>query len=266
MNSVLISKTLDAYENIAGDEYLLSSLGDDGMLLYLYVNKSAVIIGRNQNPWIECNLNQLDADGVQLVRRVSGGGAVYHDEGNLNFSFICKSERYSESEQTALILRALSSFGISAAATGRNDIVIGDRKISGNAYCRMGSNQLRHGTILISSDLTVFDRYLNVPKMKLEAKGVKSVKARIGRLSDIIPGITVDMVKNAIISEFQKTYGDAKEFAFTPDDEKAVLSLVNKHKSWEWKMGQQPKFDFALENRFSWGMAQIHITVDEGKI
>ena len=266
MNYILISKSPDAYYNLALDEYLLSTLSEEDRILYFYVNRKAVIIGRNQNPWIECNLNQLNADGVQLVRRISGGGAVYHDEGNLNFSFMCHERVYDEKEQTGIILKALHSLNIQAETTGRNDIAIEGRKFSGNAYCRRGNIQQRHGTLLVNSNLEIFDRYLSVPKQKLIAKGVKSVRSRVCNLSEYNVGLTTDELMKAIISSFEKQYGECVPYPIENADESQIQRLKEKSESWEWKMGEAPAFDYVFEKRFSWGTAQICLKVKNAVI
>ena len=266
MNYVLISNSFDAHVNLALDEYLLESLSEEDRILYFYVNRKAVIIGRNQNPWLECNLNQLNADGVQLVRRISGGGAVYHDEGNLNFSFMCHEKKYDEKEQTAIILKALETLGIHAETTGRNDIAIDGRKFSGNAYCRRQNIQQRHGTLLVSSDLSVFDRYLNVSQKKLIAKGVKSVRSRVCNLSEYKKDISTDEMMNAIIDSFKAQYGDASVYPQEKLDTEKIREINKKNSSWEWTMGEAPAFDYLFENRFPWGMAQICITVKNAVI
>ncbi len=266
MNYVLISPSTDAYYNLALDEYLLDTLSEEDRILYFYVNKKAVIIGRNQNPWLECNLNQLNADGVQLVRRVSGGGAVYHDEGNLNFSFMCHESRYDEKEQTEIILSALQSLGIQAETTGRNDIAIEGRKFSGNAYCRRGGIQQRHGTLLIHSDLTVFDRYLNVSEKKLMAKGVKSVRSRVTNLSEYKEKIAIEEVSRAIIAAYHAKYGKAIRYPLESADSEKIALLKEKNESWEWRMGEAPQFDYIFENRFPWGTTQICLTVKKAII
>lgn len=266
MRYFLVSKDTDAYMNLARDEFFLNCMRAGNMILYLYVNGNAVIIGRNQNPYRECNLNQLDADGVQLVRRVSGGGAVYHDAGNLNFSFICPEDLYDEAEQTGVIMNALTRLGIHAQVTGRNDIEVEGRKFSGNAFCARGGNRQRHGTILVNANLTVFDRYLNAPKQKLEAKGVKSVKARVCNLSEFEPSLTVERTAQALRLAFEEKYGPSVSPAFTPEDEKEIDDLYRKHQSYEWRMGEAPHFDYTFENRFSFGMTQICASVENGVI
>ncbi len=266
MNYVLISPSTDAYYNLALDEYLLNTLSEEDRILYFYVNKKAVIIGRNQNPWLECNLNQLNADGVQLVRRISGGGAVYHDDGNLNFSFMCHESCYDEKEQTGIILTALQSLGIKAEITGRNDIAIEGKKFSGNAYCRRQNIQQRHGTLLVNSMLDVFDRYLSVPKQKLIAKGVKSVRSRVCNLSEYRQGLKNEELIKAITQAYEERYGDCFLYKVENANENEIQRLKEKNESWEWKMGEAPEFDYVFENRFSWGMTQICLTVKKAMI
>jgi len=266
MNYVLISKSPDANYNLALDEYLLSTLSEEDRILYFYVNRKAVIIGRNQNPWIECNLNQLNADGVQLVRRVSGGGAVYHDEGNLNFSFMCHEKNYDEKEQTGIILNALRLLGIHAETTGRNDIAIEGRKFSGNAYCRRQNIQQRHGTLLVNSELGIFDKYLSVSKKKLIAKGVKSVRSRVCNLSEYREGLTNGDLIAAITEAYKSQYGEYILYPMEKADACEIQRLKEKNESWEWKMGEAPAFDYLFENRFPWGMAQICLKVKNAVI
>lgn len=266
MNYVLISPSTDAYYNLALDEYLLNTLSEEDKILYFYVNRKAVIIGRNQNPWLECNLNQLNADGVQLVRRISGGGCVYHDEGNLNFSFMCHEKSYDEKEQTEIILNALRALGINAETTGRNDIAIEGRKFSGNAYCRRQNIQQRHGTLLVNAELGIFDRYLSVPKKKLIAKGVKSVRSRVCNLSEYRKGLTSAELMQAIIDAYALKYGDTEIYPVENANANEIERLKAKNESWEWKMGEAPQFDSVLENRFKWGTAQICLTIKNAVI
>lgn len=266
MRYFLASESGDGYLNLARDEHLLNSLPAGDMIMHLYVNRRAVIIGRNQNPWRECNLNQLDADGVQLVRRASGGGAVYHDTGNLNFSFICQNDAYDEGAQTGVILSALKSLGVDAQVSGRNDMECAGRKFSGNAYCQRGKNRQRHGTLLVRSDLTVFDKYLCAPAQKLAAKGVASVRARVMNLCEIQPALTVERVLQALKAAYEARYGEAREYEFMREDDESIRALKARHESWDWRMGEAPAFDYAYEHKFPWGMAQICATVVNGRI
>ncbi len=266
MRYYFVSETRDAYENLATDEFFLNALGENDMMMYLYVNDPAVIFGRNQNPYAECNLNRLNADGVRPVRRVSGGGCVYHDLGNLNFSFICDKNIYDERRQTGIILDTLKRLGADAGVSGRNDIEIDGRKFSGNAYCSRGMNKQRHGTLLVDSDLTVFDKYLNAPAMKLAAKGVKSVRARVCNLSEYIDGLTVEKLSRALLDGYLTEFSCAREYAFSASDRNDISDILARVKSREWIFGETPAFDYSIENRFSWGMTQICLSVENGRI
>ena len=153
-NLLYVSTSPDGWRNLGVDEYFLDHIGEDDMLLYFYVNRNAVIIGRGQNPWAECNLSAMERDGVQLVRRITGGGAVFHDEGNLNFSFIAGEKRYDLQRQLGMILDAVRALGIPCEFSGRNDLLADGRKFSGNAFCSRGCVRQHHGTLLIDADLT----------------------------------------------------------------------------------------------------------------
>lgn len=264
MNYFLVSPDLDGYTNLARDEFILNELRPGDVAMYLYVNQKAVIIGRNQNPIIECKMDKLNADGVQLVRRITGGGAVYHDAGNLNYSFIASNEIYDEARQTNVILNALKSFGIEAQVTGRNDITANGCKFSGNAFCSRGGNRQHHGTLLISSELGVFSEYLTPSKLKLQAKGIKSVRSRVCNLNELNPDITVDGMAKALRNAFEAEYGAAEEMRFTEADKLKVEELRCKHASWEWRIGETPHFDVEFEERFTWGNARIGFAIENG--
>lgn len=260
-NMFYFSKSFDAYDNIALDEYFLNSVKPGELVLYLYVNESAVIIGCNQNPWRECAVERMELHGVQLSRRCSGGGAVYHDRGNLNFSFIAGEGRYSETEQTGLLMQVLRSCGISAGVSGRNDIQVGNLKFSGNAYCSRGSNRLRHGTVLIDSKLDMLGRFLTPPAQKLEAKGVTSVRARVCNLRELCPWLTVNYFADSL-----KTVFNGEELNPADVDREAIEALRQKHSSTQWRFLETPQFNFTLEERFPWGMAQLYLDVQAGVI
>ena len=161
-----------------------------------------MIIGRNQNAWKECHLGACDKLGVSVVRRHSGGGAVYQDLGNTNFSFVTDQERYDKSKNTNILLDSLESFGINAEIKGRNDIVFGGAKISGHAYKYSKDNALHHGTILRDVDMDVLGKVLNPSKVKLQSKGVTSVKSRVTNLRDLFPEITHESLCKALEDTF----------------------------------------------------------------
>ena len=265
-NHFYLSHSGNGWENLATDEWLLDHLEPDEMILYCYINRNAVIIGRNQNPWKECNLPAMEADGVQLVRRITGGGAVYHDEGNLNFSFIAGEERYDVEQQLNTILQAVRSLGIPCEFTGRNDLLSDGRKFSGNAFCQRGPIRQHHGTLLIRSDMGRLQKYLQVDPRKLQAKGVSSVRSRVCNLSEFRPDLTVPMVLTALKRAFRRVYGDYLDWVPSAADRASMAPYVEKHSSWNWRLGATPQFDLELDRRFDWGGIQILLTSREGRV
>ena len=260
-NQLYVSTSLDGWRNLGVDEYFLDTLGADDIILYFYINGNAVIIGRGQNPWAECNLAAMDRDDVQLVRRITGGGAVFHDEGNLNFSFIAGEGIYDVERQLGMILRAVRALGIPCEFSGRNDLLADGRKFSGNAFCARGHLRQHHGTLLINADLSRLQNYLNVDPRKLKAKGAKSVRSRVCNLSDFVPDLTCEKMLSALKDAFRAEYGDYCELATGDLDEAAIAPYVEKQASAAWRLGQTPRFDVEIENRFPWGNVQLLLTL-----
>ena len=259
-----VSPSPNGWHNLAVDEYFLDTLSPEDILLYFYINRSAVIIGRGQNPWAECNLAAMDRDGVQLVRRITGGGAVFHDEGNLNFSFIAGEKIYNLERQLGMILSAVRALGIPCDFSGRNDLLADGRKFSGNAFCQRGEIRQHHGTLLLSSDLGRLQNYLNVDPRKLRAKGAKSVRSRVCNLSDFVPGLSCEAMLPALQEAFRREYG---EFTRLPDPDPAALApYIEKHASADWRLGKTPRFDLEIETRFPWGNVQILLTLRQGMV
>lgn len=264
MNYLYVSRSGDGFENLAADEYFLDHAGTEDMLLHVYVNRCAVIIGRGQNPWAECRMEEMERDGVQLVRRISGGGAVFHDEGNLNFSFITGETAYDVPRQLGVIASALRSLGIACEFSGRNDLLSGGRKFSGNAFCKRKGVCQHHGTLLVHADLARLQHYLNVDPRKLQAKGVKSVRSRVCNLSEFAPELTCEAMLSALKDAFRAEYGEYEEL--TALDESAVAPYIEKHASDAWRLGETPRFDVEIENRFPWGNVQLMLTLRKGRV
>ena len=257
----------DGWRNLATEEYLMDHTGPEDATLYFFVNDRAVIIGRSQNPWAECNLAKMRDDGVQLVRRITGGGAVYHDRGNLNFSFIMGRERYDLKKQLGLILEAVRAMGVRCEFSGRNDLLAEGRKFSGNAFCERGHARLHHGTLLVDSDLDRLQSYLNVDPRKLAAKGTKSVRARVCNLSRFVPGLDVDAVRTRLAAAFCAAYGECApvraEDCVAAD---ALAPYVARHASDAWRLGETPRFDCEIDHRFAWGGMQLLLRLKGGAI
>lgn len=256
----------DGHLNLAIDEYFLDTVSPDDFILYLYINSNDVIIGRNQNAWKECNIAKMEADGVRLVRRISGGGAVYHDTGNLNFSFITGEKNYNVERQTQMILAAVRYLGIEAEFSGRNDITVNGRKFSGNAFASRRQNRQHHGTLLINANMTRLSEYLNVPEQKIRSKGVESVRARVCNLTEIIPDLTVEKAIEALRKAYREHYGEFEELSDDFLDKEKVDDLYRKHSSWEWRMGRTPEFDYEIDTRFAWGGVQLYLSMENGTI
>lgn len=179
--------------------------------MYLWQNERTVVIGKNQNSFKECQVDRLMAEGGHLARRLSGGGAVFHDLGNLNFTFCVRRDDYDVRRQLGVLIRALGKLGITARLSGRNDVTVDGRKVSGNAFYRNGDFCYHHGTILVDADMEMMGRYLNVSAQKLRSNGVSSVRSRVINLTDCVsPGktVTVEMVRRAMLEAFAEIYGN----------------------------------------------------------
>ena len=255
------SPRTDPHYNLALEETLLAR-AEDAVILYLWQNQNTVVIGRNQNPWKECRTALLQQEGGHLARRLSGGGAVFHDLGNLNFTFLMPQPHYDLDRQLAVIQAAVRSFGIEAERSGRNDILAAGRKFSGNAFYKNGRQAYHHGTVLIDADMEKLSRYLNPSKAKLAARGVDSVRSRVGNLRELEPGMTVGAMKDALTAAFAEIYGGPVEkLECAPDP-----ALAQRYGSWEWNYGQRLPFSFEWEDRLDFGCIRIEAGVENGVI
>lgn len=255
------SHSFDPHHNLALEETLLKA-AEDAIILYLWQNQNTVVIGRNQNPWKECRTALLQQEGGHLARRLSGGGAVFHDLGNLNFTFLMPQPLYDIEKQLGVICRAVRAFGIEAEVSGRNDVLANGRKFSGNAFYKNGTVAYHHGTILLGADMEKLGRYLNPSKAKLAAKGVDSVRSRVGNLRELNPDITIEAMKAALVEAFAEIYGGPVEkIEVSPDP-----GLEARYRSWEWNYGQKLPFTVQWEDRLSFGCIRIEAKVENGVI
>ena len=255
------SRDLDPHYNLALEESLLRP-ANDAVILYLWQNQNTVVIGRNQNPWKECRTALLQQEGGHLARRLSGGGAVFHDLGNLNFTFLMPQSMYDLDKQLGVICKAVQSFGIEAERSGRNDVLAQGRKFSGNAFYKNGRQAYHHGTLLLDADMEKLSRYLNPSKAKLAAKGVDSVRSRVGNLRELNPEITIEAMKAALVEAFAEIYGGPVE-NFEPECDPV---LIERYRSWEWNYGQKLPFTFEWEDRLDFGCVRIEARVENGVI
>ncbi len=263
-----IGKGFDPYENLALEEVLLRNVPKNSCIFYLWQNQKTVVIGKNQNAWTECKIKELEKDGGHLARRLSGGGAVFHDLGNLNFTFLMNTSDYDLDKQLNVIMTAVNNFGIKTEKSGRNDIITEDgRKFSGNAFYHNSDKSYHHGTIMINVDKEKVAEYLNVSAAKLASKGVKSVKSRVVNLTELNPHITIENMAKALFKAFEEVYGGKSEtFVLDENAESMIASLKERNESFEWKLGKKMQFDLKLENRFNWGGIEIELKIDEGKV
>ncbi|WP_333861506.1 lipoate--protein ligase [Clostridium sp.] len=255
------------YENLALEEYLTFHVGDGECILYLWQNRNTVVIGRNQNVWKECRVLELENDGGYLVRRLSGGGAVYHDLGNLNFTFAVRKNNYNVDMQLQVIIEAVGKLGINAEKTGRNDITVEGRKFSGNAFYKSGDFCYHHGTLLMDVNTEEMSKYLNVSKEKLQSKGVNSVKSRVINLKELCPTITTDVMCEKLVESFGEVYRlKPEKFNKACIDKQQLEILKEKFKSWQWKYGRKLQFHHEMNARFDWGDIQLQFQVQGGRI
>lgn len=255
------SRSTDPHYNLALEETLLTQ-AEDAVILYLWQNQHTVVIGRNQNPWKECRTALLQQEGGILARRLSGGGAVFHDLGNLNFTFLMPQPLYDLQKQLGVICAAVRSFGIEAEVSGRNDVLANGRKFSGNAFYKNGTVAYHHGTILIDADMDKLSRYLNPSKAKLAAKGVDSVRSRVCNLKQLSGAVTLEGMKQALTEVFSTVYNGAVEKVDAVPDP----ALLAKYQSWDWNYGQKLPFTFEWEDRLDFGCIRIEAAVENGII
>jgi len=261
----LISPQYNPFLNRAVEQYLTDNQEEDTVTMYLWKNQQTVVIGYNQNPYSECNVQLLLDEGGHLMRRGTGGGAVYHDLGNINFSFIADKKLYDVKKQLSVIQEAMRSYGLQAEISGRNDLTCEGRKFSGNAFAKGQKNDLHHGTILIKTDGAMMQRYLIVDKAKLMKNGVKSVASRVINLSELVPELTSENIKQPLISAFEKVYGgEATTLDFdTYINNKEVQAIRSEISSHDFLFSRWEQFKTTKKAQFSWGGVEIALHIDE---
>lgn len=259
------SDTLNPYVNLAIEKVLFNICEDDWLILYLWQNQNTVVIGRNQNPWAECQCALLNSEGGKIARRLSGGGAVFHDSGNLNYTFITSEQNYDLTTQTEIIKKACSHAGITTSISGRNDLLADGRKFSGNAFYNSNNKVYHHGTLLISTDIEKMQRYLTPDAKKLKSKGIKSVKSRVINLSELNSSLTTESMKEFLLKSLFDMYSLDLSYIEISNDN-IVEKLTNEYSSWDYIYGKTLSFEYACENRFDWGNADLRLNIGKGKI
>lgn len=257
----------DPYVNLAIEKYLLDAVAPGACILYLWQNQNTVVIGRNQNAWVECRTTLLEEEGGHLSRRLSGGGAVFHDLGNLNFTFLIRTEDYDVDRQLSVIQKACALAGITAEKSGRNDLLANGAKFSGNAFYNAKGHAYHHGTLLLDVDMDKLQRYLSPSKAKLESKGVASVRSRVVNLRELAPDLTVPVMKQYMRRAAEAVYGTAAEDITLTEDALATINETARlYRSWEYLYGTPLPFSFACETRFPWGQIRLELEAKGGII
>ncbi len=264
MSRIYVSGETDPYFNVAAEYQLFMEAGPDTRL-FLWRNRPSVIIGRNQNVFAECDTEFLRRHGISPVRRFSGGGAVYHDLGNVNYTFLSREEDADTGRYLKVIRDALLSVGVECSFSGRNDLLAGGRKFSGQAYYADHGNLLWHGTLMIDVDLGMLTGALKPSFLKLSSKGIDSVSSRVVNLSDIGGGITPEKAIGAVTGAFAAEYGTDTSVRQI-DGGSMRPSILGKIRSDDWIYGQSPDFEVNFDRRLSFGNVGISADISGGRI
>ncbi|WP_394136685.1 lipoate--protein ligase [Cytobacillus oceanisediminis] len=257
--------------NLAIEEYALKNLDINETYLLFYINEPSIIIGKNQNTIEEINTEYVESNGIHVVRRLSGGGAVYHDLGNLNFSFITKDDGESFHnflKFTEPVINALKKLGVNAELSGRNDLTAEGRKISGNAQFSTKGRMFSHGTLLFDSEIESVVSALKVKKDKIESKGIKSIRSRVANISEFMEKkITIEEFRSMLLKNIFGDLNEIPEYKLTDEDWEKIHQLSKeRYQNWDWNYGKSPKFDLQHSHRFPVGQIDIRLNVTKGKI
>ncbi len=257
--------------NLALEEYALRNFSSETDYLLFYINEPSIIIGRNQNTLEEINHEYIEKNNIHVVRRISGGGAVYHDFGNLNFSFITNHDVKSLSnfqKFTAPVIKLLQNFGLDAELKGRNDIQVAEKKISGTAQFSTGKRMVSHGTLLFNTNLGEVVNALNVKMSKIESKGHKSVRSRVANISEFLNNpMEIESFRQLLLEGLYEESEPFESYHLTADEWKKVHELKEeKYDTWDWNYGRSPKFNIQRSKRFTIGEIDLRIFVEKGHI
>jgi len=258
--------------NLAIEEYALKTMDvDKDSYLLFYINEPSIIIGRNQNTVEEINTEYVDANGIHVVRRLSGGGAVYHDLGNLNYSFITKDDGESFrnfKKFTEPVIKALAEMGVKAELLGRNDILVEGRKVSGNAQFATQGRLYTHGTLMFDTEIERVVSALKVKKDKIESKGIKSIRSRVANISEFIEEpMTIEQFRQRILNSIFNGEENIQYVELTNDDWDKIHQLsAERYGNWDWNYGKSPKCNMQHSHRFPVGGIDVRLQVNKGKI
>jgi len=255
--------------NLAIEEYAVKNLDINETYLLFYINEPSIIIGKNQNTIEEINTDYVEEKGIHVVRRLSGGGAVYHDLGNLNFSFITKDDGdsfHNFRKFTEPVVKALQSIGVNAELSGRNDLLAEGRKVSGNAQYATRGRMFSHGTLLFRSEMDHVVSALKVKKDKIESKGIKSVRSRVANITEFLKeDITIEQFRTLLLAYLFDGEENIQEYVLTEEDwEKIHAISKERYQNWDWNYGKSPKFNIQHSHRFPVGQIDVRFDVVRG--
>ena len=264
------SASRNPYYNLALEEYVFEQMDRSQSYFMLWQNDNTIVVGKYQNTAEEVNREFAEAQGIRVARRLSGGGAVYHDQGNLNFTFIADKDDLDDFNFrifTMPVLKALETLGVHAEFTGRNDLVLDGRKFSGNSQYMKKGRVLHHGCIMLDSDLEKVRDALRVREAKFTSKSVQSVRSRVTTINEHAPRkITMDEFKAALKAQVFSE-NDITEYTLTPEDKAAVVRLMHeKYETWEWNYGFSRAYSIRREEKFDGGLVTVDMDVDHGVI
>ncbi len=269
MTYLIQNMKTDPYYNMASEEYFLDRFPEDVILLWR--NRRAVVIGQNQNALEEVNVDYVREQDIPVVRRLSGGGAVFHDLGNVNYTVIrsFREGLFSNYEYfTRPVCGYLSTLGVRAELSGRNDLLIDGMKFCGNAQTKRGDKLLHHGCILFSADVADLSGALSPSRLKLESKGVKSVRSRVTNVaSHLLKPLSPEEFFNGLYAYFRREGEDLEEYRITSEDEAAISKLAaEKYATWEWNFGRSPRYTAGNAKKFPFGLVDVRLDVSQGLI
>lgn len=261
----------DPRVNLAIEEFALKHLDINETYLLFYINEPSIIIGKNQNTVEEINAEYVREEGIHVVRRLSGGGAVYHDLGNLNFSFITKDDGNSFHDFkkfTDPVVKALKKLGVNAELSGRNDILADGKKISGNAQFSTKGRMFSHGTLLFDSEIENVVSALNVRMDKIESKGIKSIRSRVTNIREHLEeDMTMEEFKQTLLTYLFEEFDSIPKYELTESNWEEIRKISReRYANWDWNYGKSPKFNVELTNRFAGGSVDIRLHIVKGII
>ena len=264
----IVTDSVNPFYNISLESRIIDVCDKKTVYMYLWRNDNTVVVGKFQNAFKECKVNELEGDGGHLLRRLTGGGAVYHDVNNLNFTFVAHKDNYDLKKQQYVILKAIKKLGLDAQLSGRNDITIDGKKFSGNSFLTRGDVKMHNGTILIDTDREKMMKYLTVSQAKMQSKGVDSVKSRTVNLTEYVPNLTTGKMAILLLKSFGDVYDLPvqliKEESLNCDEIEKIRQEIFQND--KFRFGTNPAFTNSINGRFAWGEAEVKYSSQKGVI